>query len=133
MKTQLSENKSRVKKSKEKGKRKDAAASNVTPPQGDNELTAEELVMTATGCKVQKNMFKMESTRTLSVNLTKLCTIIIITPFCKLLCHCSNILSKGIIPNNTRHQIFLEFPLNSTESLKRRFYKIATQYFTYSL
>ncbi len=35
----------------------------------------------------------------------------------------SNILSKEIIHNNT----IFEVPLNSTESLKRRFYKTATR------
>ncbi|KAL9970664.1 hypothetical protein ACROYT_G023074 [Oculina patagonica] len=53
VKTQPFENK-RVKKSKDKEKRKDTTFSNsnnVTSPQGNDELTAEELVMTATGCK----------------------------------------------------------------------------------
>ena len=45
----------------------------------------------------------------------------LITNFCVTV---SNILSKEIISNNTKHRI----PLNSTgsESLKRLFYKIAT-------
>lgn len=57
MKKQPSENK-KVKKSKEKGKQADTVAingSNATPLQGDDELTPEELVMAATGCKVQNS------------------------------------------------------------------------------
>ena len=39
----------------------------------------------------------------------------------------SNILSKQIISYNTKHQKqILPVPLNSSESLKRLFYKIAT-------
>lgn len=47
----------KVRKSKEKEKRKDTTAdSDMAFLQGDNGLTAEELVMAATGCKVQRNI-----------------------------------------------------------------------------
>lgn len=57
MKTQLAATKKEGK-PKGKGKRKDARSAcgsnnNIDFPQGSDELTAEELVMTATGCKVQ--------------------------------------------------------------------------------
>lgn len=56
MKTQPTGNKKEGK-PKGKGKRKDIAAAysndnDMVFPQGSDELTAEELVMTATGCKV---------------------------------------------------------------------------------
>ena len=57
VKKQPSENK-KVKKFKEKKKQADTVAingSNASPPQGDDGLTPEELVMAATGCKVQNN------------------------------------------------------------------------------
>ena len=57
VKKQPSENK-KVKKFKEKGKQADTGAingSNAFPLQGDDGLTPEELVMAATGCKVENN------------------------------------------------------------------------------
>ena len=57
MKPQPSENK-KARKSKEKEKRKDTTADHDSMaflPE-DNTLTAEELVMTATGCKVQNKI-----------------------------------------------------------------------------